>query len=933
MVNNIRAVSRAGPLNSKDWQHRVSARRDGSAPAVRSRSTSSGSLYETRAGRDWPLVGRASELETIRVALRGPGAGVLLVGSPGMGRSRLIREALSRLADSEYLIERLPTGGGAAGPAFAAFAHLVGDRSDPRAAVVRALTVRAGGRRVVLTIDDAHLMDHGSAAILSQLVAQPRIVVLAAMRTGHPAPDVMTALWKDESVERLDLTPLTQIEVEELVCSVLDGMPSTLTAHLLWELTDGNVLLLRELIAAGLESSALRQTDGLWNWSGPLVVTDRLQDIVQSHIGVVEPLEQQILDVLAHSERLDVRIVETLFSADSLRAVEARGLLASTPESGTVSLRLFPPLLAQVIRARTRLLNARSVRRKIAGALPAAGTVVGDEPGLVLRRTRLLLDSDGVDDPAVLARVVHTAWAEFDHGFAARCARMAYELDGADDSALLLVESLHRLGRSREASEVLDTLDLDGGLAADALFVDGTPDASARNRTTALRAEVLGWGLGRVGDARALLAAGAAATGPGEARNVLYSARAEMDLSCGRLGDALIGAQTVLESTADPLATRLRAAATAIAGLALTGHPTRALAEAERWNALGAVGTKTESGSSVTQLSTARCLALYAVGWLCEAAAESELRYRAALACGDEHAAACLAALLGRITLDRGLLPAAHRWLSEACLLISGPLWPGVQVYCQSWLAELAALRGDSDRAAKHVGRAEEHLTAVTELARTHLMLARSWLAASRADLAEARHLAAVTADTALRAGDLHASAVAWHTVVRLGRGGGSAPHLQYLARSADGGQVGVYRAHAEAIANADGAALDTVAGEFDRRGAKLLAAEAAAQASMVHRANGNGRLGRAAAATSRALVKSCGGEVRSPALLGLAMPALTPREREIALLAAQGLSSRAIATRLTVSVRTVDNHLQVAYGKLSIRGRQELPGVISSPS
>ena len=48
----------------------------------------------------------------------------------------------------------------------------------------------------------------------------------------------------------------------------------------------------------------------------------------------------------------------------------------------------------------------------------------------------------------------------------------------------------------------------------------------------------------------------------------------------------------------------------------------------------------------------------------------------------------------------------------------------------------------------------------------------------------------------------------------------------------------------------------------------------------------------------------------------------LTPREREIALLAAQGLSSRGIADRLVLSVRTVDNHLQSAYRKLGVSGR-----------
>ena len=67
----------------------------------------------------------------------------------------------------------------------------------------------------------------------------------------------------------------------------------------------------------------------------------------------------------------------------------------------------------------------------------------------------------------------------------------------------------------------------------------------------------------------------------------------------------------------------------------------------------------------------------------------------------------------------------------------------------------------------------------------------------------------------------------------------------------------------------------------------------------------------------------------------------LTPREQEIAGLAARGLTSRTIAERLVISVRTVDNALQQVYGKLGLTSRTELsdalnlsdPVPMSSPS
>jgi DNA-binding CsgD family transcriptional regulator len=66
----------------------------------------------------------------------------------------------------------------------------------------------------------------------------------------------------------------------------------------------------------------------------------------------------------------------------------------------------------------------------------------------------------------------------------------------------------------------------------------------------------------------------------------------------------------------------------------------------------------------------------------------------------------------------------------------------------------------------------------------------------------------------------------------------------------------------------------------------------------------------------------------RTPDLLPLAVrpgASLTQREREIALLAAGGMTSQAIAATLTVSVRTIENHLQRIYSKLGLRSRREL--------
>jgi DNA-binding CsgD family transcriptional regulator len=66
----------------------------------------------------------------------------------------------------------------------------------------------------------------------------------------------------------------------------------------------------------------------------------------------------------------------------------------------------------------------------------------------------------------------------------------------------------------------------------------------------------------------------------------------------------------------------------------------------------------------------------------------------------------------------------------------------------------------------------------------------------------------------------------------------------------------------------------------------------------------------------------------RTPALTMLmfdALGVLTPRQREIAQLAANGLTSIAIADRLMLSSRTVDNTLRQVFARLGVPNRREL--------
>jgi DNA-binding NarL/FixJ family response regulator len=119
------------------------------------------------------------------------------------------------------------------------------------------------------------------------------------------------------------------------------------------------------------------------------------------------------------------------------------------------------------------------------------------------------------------------------------------------------------------------------------------------------------------------------------------------------------------------------------------------------------------------------------------------------------------------------------------------------------------------------------------------------------------------------------------------------------------------------------------VSAELEAAQRLLFAADAAAQAAVIARKNG--RLPEAAVAAARAaeLAERCDG-ARTPALVAAtsALP-FRDREREIALLAAAGLTNRAIAERLQLSVRTVESHIYRAYTRLGLADRAALVAAV----
>jgi len=100
------------------------------------------------------------------------------------------------------------------------------------------------------------LLDDGSARVLLQLAAGGKATVIATARSAS-AVGTVERLWRDGHCERIELTGLSEDGVGELVEMVLEGPADIGVGPALASRSQGNPLLLRELIQQALARSVL----------------------------------------------------------------------------------------------------------------------------------------------------------------------------------------------------------------------------------------------------------------------------------------------------------------------------------------------------------------------------------------------------------------------------------------------------------------------------------------------------------------------------------------------------------------------------------------------------------------------------------------------------------------------------------------------------
>ncbi len=405
---------------------------------------------------------------------------------------------------------------------------------------------------LVLILEDMHWADRSTrtfAAFLARSLRQERVMLVLSYRTDelhrrHPLRPLLSELERLDRARRIELAPFDRDELAEALSDILGAAPTVELVERLFARSEGNPLYSEELLAAGLD--------------GRGTAPQSLRDAFLLRIERLSPDAQRAARAIAVGRRLDQDALAELTAIEhdalsaALREAVAEQMLMSCDEGGfffrhaLLREALYDDLLPGE-RGELHLALARHYER-----LPASG-----EDGGVQRATTIASHyASAGDQPAALAATIRAALAAREvraYGEAADLAERALELwprvaepdrgGGVDYVGLLtLAASSHMIDGDRARGEVLLLK------ALEQLDPDHDPERYAGLLARLARAQ---WSLNRgvegVQTAQRALAMLPDA-GDGEERASLLAWLARTRFLRGRFRDALEDAVQALEA-------------------------------------------------------------------------------------------------------------------------------------------------------------------------------------------------------------------------------------------------------------------------------------------------------------------------------------------------------------------------------------------------
>lgn len=844
------------------------------------------------ASSDWPLVGRAGTVSRCRTLLDVQ-RGVVLAGPAGVGKTRIAREVADLYEESTTVVRIAAT-------------------TSQSIAVGAVLQSATGATRPILVLDDAHELDDDAAAVVHSLVTRQQVTLITTVRTGETAPHAITALWKDDHVERIDLADLTRNDVDQVLDLVLDGPIAAPCRRTFWESTHGSPLTLRELVRSGLNDGTLIHSEGLWQLTEQPHST-RLDEIVGARLDLLADDARGVVELVALGEPLGFVPLVAHVGIDALVAAEDSGLVEAVTDELRRDVRLAHPIYGDV--TRRQLGEARSAQR-CQQLLSIIETTPMRRRDDIVRSVTWQLRAGGTVVSADMVLAARRALYDNQERLAIELATRALE-DDAVEAALILSGAFVDSGRPRQAERVLSNID-----AADTASSDAD-----RALVAILRARAMFWGLGDAAATETLLVAAERRLDPGPWRDEIRATRALMASNQGQVGVALELATPFLDGERSGR-TFVTASIAGTCALMLVGRCNDAKELAQdafaACSALDGELALTDPGIFIVS----QAMAMSEAGELADAEGLARIAYDVSVADGLRVGQAWFSMILGRVRMMRGALSDAVELFTEAAAAFTALHHDGPRRWSLAGVVTCSAMRGDAQRAEAAWAELESVPDHPAKMMGVEVHRAEAWLCVSREERDRAADLLRATLDEAVAADSIVLASGVLHDLLRL-----DAPvSLDEWApvRECQGPLVPLRLRLAEANSENDPDALESVAADFADIDADLFAAEAALMAADLFSERGDKRSATRCRRSAAAAQAATGEEW----LVTLDRPTrpveVTDRELDVATRAAQGLTNREIAENLGVSVRTIENHLQRVYEKLGVSGRRDLKSALA---
>ncbi|GAA0551003.1 LuxR C-terminal-related transcriptional regulator [Actinomadura livida] len=851
------------------------------------------------------MTGRGPDVEAILRSLLADGQhGVLLAGDTGVGKSRVVEAVLHRCAVSSCHTARITCTPADRDLPFGAVRQLLpepsgspGDSMELADTVAAALLRAARGRTIVIAIDDASWLDEESAAVVQKLVVHVGARVLAAVRTEAAAAPPVEALRSWGRWSRVDLAPLGGPQTKDLVEAVFGAPADGLTLDGLWRITGGNPLFLREVLCGAVDDDALVTREGVMTWRGGVVGDAHPSDTAAAALEALSPEELDALRYVAVADSAPLEVIERLVPVPMLERLEDHRLIRLDQSARVPLLRVTHPLHAHTVIARTGALRIRRIRTDLATAVTACRP--DDRIRTVQWRLAARLD---VPDDEVLA-AADEALRDRDAALAEHLARQVPTPAG-----------VWRLGRVLVARG--EYVEAEKWLAEAARELT---DPASRANVAALRAVNLFWGFrDRRRAFEVLTEAGAAL--PADCSGDLLAAEALVAVFDGRADAATEMVARLLHHPPDDPVLAGAIAPLRPQLLLFTGRPAQAIVE------LTAAPTGFSGAWPMMRAMTQACHvhALVMTGAVARAAETVRRYYQDAVEHGSPAGVGLVALAGGICAYYQGRPEQAAAWLREARALTDGHPRFRFRETVLAISAGVAADLGLVDEARELLDRLGT--AGADPSAADYGAFGEVWTLVISGDRVGAGVVLRRRAAEALAVGNVLMATEFLHVDMRLNPSSATAARLRRIAESADGELFTLLAEHATALAQRDLRGMNRVSAAFEQRGYRGFALEAAATGATFN----GGREVNALARRTRRLLGEHRGAWPEWLPAPKQAPPLTRREQQVSELAAGGMDNATIARTLSVSPRTVENHLQRTYDKLGIHRRTELAAALA---